>query len=331
MFETTPVSFSSPDFEDRVLILLGSDPKKWQHVRQSRHFVFRGSGNTEVQVAGPTVVVHVGGGSVDDVVKEILKNPDVGVTRGAVDPFAYVDDALAKIKQNRKEVAGQLESLLRDTVRTLPGGEGAILLERILSGTVKEQYGAEIGSAWEQLLALPQSAWNDPNNAGRQLATLYFVGKIHKKLDVDSPERRQLDAPKGLTGPTFPPYHARNFTGGKYVNRQVSGDEVFYKYHGVHNRTGKTHNYLTKKKYTSEADLRNDLAILDEWGIKIDRVTEFRPAKGTWISEGTAARQVGEITGEIRPGGGWQGVIDVGNLPKSSVIRTDRLPRSFFQ
>jgi hypothetical protein len=130
---------------------------------------------------------------------------------------------------------------------------------------------------------------------------------------------------KSLPGPTIPAYHAKNFTNGKYVNRQVSGDEITFKYHGVSNRSGKTHNYLSNKRYTSEAGLRDDLAILDEWGIKIDRVTTFKPAKGTWISEGTAAPQVGSVTGEVRVGGGYQGLIDVPNLPKSSVIRTDLL------
>jgi len=93
----------------------------------------------------------------------------------------------------------------------------------------------------------------------------------------------------------------------------------------VNNRTGKTHNYLSNQRYTSESALRNNLAILDEWGITIDRMTTFTPARGTWISEGTAARQVGGLTGEIREGGGYQGLIDVPNLPNSSVIRTDLL------
>jgi hypothetical protein len=49
-------------------------------------------------------------------------------------------------------------------------------------------------------------------------------------------------------------------------------------------------------------------------------------AKGTWISEGTAARKVGELTGEIRVGGGYQGLINVDDLPSSSVLRTDIVP-----
>lgn len=130
-------------------------------------------------------------------------------------------------------------------------------------------------------------------------------------------------------GPAVPAYHAKNFDRSTYTNRQVSGDEVFYKYHGVNNRTGKTHNYLTKRLYATETELRDDLAILGEWGITIDRVTTFQPARGTWISEGKAAGQVGYVTGEIRPGGGYQGLIGVDNLPNSSVIRTDLLPGSF--
>ncbi|OMH36545.1 hypothetical protein BGP75_09635 [Motiliproteus sp. MSK22-1] len=122
-----------------------------------------------------------------------------------------------------------------------------------------------------------------------------------------------------------------NYTGGTAVNRQVSGDEIFYKYHGKDNRLGKTHNYVTQKQYTSEVELRNDLAILDEWGIEIDRVTTFRPPKGTWVSEGTAAKQVGDFTDEFRPGGGYQGLLDINNLPKSSWIRTDKLPEGFKQ
>lgn len=144
-------------------------------------------------------------------------------------------------------------------------------------------------------------------------------------LGAESSDSPGFVAQKRLPGPTVPAYHAKNFTGSNYVNRQVSGDEIFYKYHGVNNRTGKTHNYLSNKRYTSEAALRDDLAILDEWGITIDRMTTFRPARGTWISEGTAARQVGGLTGEIRVGGGYQGLIDVPNLPNSSVIRTDLL------
>jgi hypothetical protein len=38
-----------------------------------------------------------------------------------------------------------------------------------------------------------------------------------------------------------------------------------------------------------ENKLRGDLAIRKEWGVKIDKVSEFNIPKGTWISEGKVA------------------------------------------
>ena len=46
---------------------------------------------------------------------------------------------------------------------------------------------------------------------------------------------------------------------------------------------------------------------------------------GTWIGEGTAARQVSRDGTEILTGGGYQGIIDVKNLPKSTIIRTNKI------
>ena len=43
------------------------------------------------------------------------------------------------------------------------------------------------------------------------------------------------------------------------------------------------------------------------------------------IGEGTAARQVSRDGTEILTGGGYQGIIDVKNLPKSTIIRTDKI------
>ncbi len=106
-------------------------------------------------------------------------------------------------------------------------------------------------------------------------------------------------------GPKIPDYHVGNFTNKLITNRQVSGEETFYKYHGPDNRLGKTHNYVTKELYSIESALRDDLAILDEWGISFTHVTTFKPVKGTWIGEGTAAKQVGDFSDEIRLGGGY--------------------------
>ena len=126
-------------------------------------------------------------------------------------------------------------------------------------------------------------------------------------------------------GPNIPDYHRKNFTDGIVSMRQVSGEETFYKYHGKSNRLGREYNYVTNKKYTSEKTLREDLAILKEWGVEIKSVTTFKPHAGTWIGEETAARQVSRDGTEILTGGGYQGIIDVKNLPKSTIIRTDKI------
>lgn len=93
-------------------------------------------------------------------------------------------------------------------------------------------------------------------------------------------------------------------------------DSNFFKYHGVDNRTGRKFSWLTNKKYTSEAELRSDLAIRTDWGVNISSVSAFKAPKGTWISEGSTAAQ-----GVGYSGGGYQAVIS--NLPKSWIIRTD--------
>jgi len=126
-------------------------------------------------------------------------------------------------------------------------------------------------------------------------------------------------AAKGPPGPTLPKNIAETFTGGTYKNRKLANNETYYKYHGVDNRTGRKFAWLTNQKYTSEDQLRADLAIRHDWGVKITRVSEFNVPKGTWISEGPAAPQ-----GAGYPGGGYQGVVS--NLPRAWVVNTLGVP-----
>ena len=123
--------------------------------------------------------------------------------------------------------------------------------------------------------------------------------------------------PKTLPGPTLPEKIADTFTDSAYVNRQLATDTSFFKYHGVDNRTGRKFSWVTDQKYSSEAELRRALAIREDWGVSITRVSEFNVPKGTWISEGTAASQ-----GAGFPGGAYQGVIQ--NLPRSWITRTNK-------
>ncbi|MGY8829214.1 MAG: two-partner secretion domain-containing protein [Pseudomonadales bacterium] len=122
---------------------------------------------------------------------------------------------------------------------------------------------------------------------------------------------------KTLPGPKLPEKISETFKDGGYTNRQLADESKFYKYHGVDNRTGRKFSWLSDKKYTSETELRADLAIRHDWGVKITSVSTFKVPKGTWVSEGAAAAQ-----GVGYPGGGYQAVIT--NLPKSWVTRTDR-------
>ena len=126
-------------------------------------------------------------------------------------------------------------------------------------------------------------------------------------------------AAKRPPGPTLPKGIADTFTGGAYKNRKLATDETYYKYHGTNNRTGKPFSWLTNQKYTSEAQLRADLAIRHDWGVNITRVSEFNVPKGTWVSEGPAAPQ-----GAGYPGGGYQAVVT--NLPRAWVINTLGVP-----
>ncbi|WP_310592026.1 RHS repeat-associated core domain-containing protein, partial [Bacteroides stercoris] len=160
---------------------------------------------------------------------------------------------------------------------------------------------------------------SDPIGLAGNNPTLYgYVQDINTWLDWFGLKCAKVSK----KGPDIPDYHKKNFTDGIVTMRQVNGDEIFYKYHGKSNRLGREYNYVTNKKYTSEKVLREELAILEEWGVEIESVTTFKPQAGTWIGEGTAARQVSSDGAEVLSGGGYQGIINVKNLPKSTIIQT---------
>jgi len=84
-------------------------------------------------------------------------------------------------------------------------------------------------------------------------------------------------------------------------------------------------NLLQPKKYSSEAELRKDLAILKDWGVDITRVTTLRPERGKWIIEGIATPQKSRNGLESLSNDGYQGLIKVSDLPASSIIKTERV------
>ncbi|AWX44287.1 hypothetical protein HME9304_01287 [Flagellimonas maritima] len=147
------------------------------------------------------------------------------------------------------------------------------------------------------------------------------ISKIRvKKIDevVDDLELQEISKTiKYLPGPKLPQKIAATFANKFYINRKIVNDEVFYKYHGVDNRTGKKYTWLTNRKYMTEESLREGLAIRKDWGVKLEKISEFKVPKGTWVSEGKAASQGIEYSGQD-----YQAVIL--NLPKAWIIRTDK-------
>ncbi|NDW11228.1 hypothetical protein D0T56_16410 [Dysgonomonas sp. 520] len=145
-------------------------------------------------------------------------------------------------------------------------------------------------------------------------------GQVGKLLDDIVDETKFVDLVKDikyLPGPELPLKIAETFEKGVYINRQLKINEKLFKYHGINNRTGKKYSWFTNKKYATEEELRQQLAIRNDWGVQIEYVTEFNVPAGTWVSEGKAAAQ-----GIGYPGGGSQAVIT--NTPNAWIVRTDK-------
>lgn len=147
---------------------------------------------------------------------------------------------------------------------------------------------------------------------------------------LDAAARQEVD-PRIVknAAPPLPDYHINNFLNREITTRQVDGTEIFYKYHGESNLMGRTHNYVTKSLYPNERILREELAILEEWGVVITNVTTFRPKAGTWIYEGLAAPQTSTLGDEALKGLGYQGLINVADLTEDTIISTSRIPQGF--
>ena len=78
-----------------------------------------------------------------------------------------------------------------------------------------------------------------------------------------------------------------------------------------------------KQTYSNERQLRESLAILPEWGVTITQKSKFNAPAGTWVSEGLAAKQVGQLDPSIvMKGGDYQAVIS--NVPNVWIENTTR-------
>ena len=125
-------------------------------------------------------------------------------------------------------------------------------------------------------------------------------------------------------GPQLPAFQVKNFANGKYFNRKLESDEIFYRYHGVNNRSGDSFISTMKKEYSSEHSLRDGVAILDEWEVTMTSKSKIRVPAGTWVSEGRAASQIGDLTGEVRHGGDYQALFSMPDIPDSWIVTTGR-------
>ena len=140
----------------------------------------------------------------------------------------------------------------------------------------------------------------------------YFLENIPDEKTIEDLSKTIQNLP----GPQLPPKIAFTFNNSLYTNRRLTSNETYFKYHGRDNRTGKKYAWFTNKKYSTENELREKLAIRSDWGVEIESVTEFNVPAETWISEGQAAAQ-----GPGYPGGDYQAVIL--NVPKAWIIRTE--------
>ncbi|MBF0208807.1 MAG: pre-toxin TG domain-containing protein [Oligoflexia bacterium] len=126
------------------------------------------------------------------------------------------------------------------------------------------------------------------------------------------------------SGPQLPSRQIKNFKNQKYFNRKLDEDEIFYRYHGENNREGRKFIYATKIEYIDEQSLRNGAAILDEWGVTITSKSKIQAPSGSWVSEGLAAAQKGELTSEMRIGGEYQSLFATPDIPVSWILNTTK-------
>lgn len=146
---------------------------------------------------------------------------------------------------------------------------------------------------------------------------LVAISKSLSNLIDDSELEKLTKGIKYLPGPLLPPKIAATFTNSVYTNRKLLMRERYFKYHGENNRTGKKYTWVVNKKYATEKQLREELAIREDWNVEIKYISEFEVPAGIWVSEGKAASQ-----GIGYPGGEYQAVIL--NVPKTWILKTTK-------
>ncbi len=225
-----------------------------------------------------------------------------------------------------KVLYAQIDSRLNEYWNTLSSTDNIGRYHRgrlvIPAATIIVPFGIGVASKAERLkdalkLLKESSAENWKKFIGRmgELTIKNAEKRIDDLVDDASLEILAKEV-KYLPGPQLPWNIAETFEGLIYQNRKLTSNERYFKYHGTGNKTGRKYTWVVKRKYSSESELRKMLAIKEEWGIKIEFVSEFDVPAGIWVSEGKAAAQ-----GLGYPGGDYQAVIL--NIPSSWIIRIE--------
>lgn len=179
---------------------------------------------------------------------------------------------------------------------------------------------SKVGRMKALLKAIAETSKDDISRLGqkiREALKIEFAGtaRLESKLLDEAEIQKLASTIRLLPGPELPTKIAASFTNSIYKNRKLISSERFFKYHGIHNRTGRKYTWVVRRKYATENELRDGLAIRKDWGVDIKSVTEFEVPPGIWVSEGTAASQ-----GIGYPGGHYQAVIL--NVPRTWIIKT---------
>lgn len=240
---------------------------------------------------------------------------------------AVLDAATGKVGgilyKGGKATLGFIKGIIKRTNIRTPEklAQMASVAKRVVGEKINKLDGVELELAIEGTTDLVSKADKLGVNNVEGINDLRKVALESAKDNADDLARNlddYVDAATKGAGPRLPVKQVGDtFKNGVYYNRKLKTDEVFYKYHGVDNRTGRKYTWLVKSKYSSEQVLRENLAILPEWGVEISKRTKFVAPKGTWVSEGIAAPQKGVNS---MPGGDYQSVIS--NVPKAWIVNT---------
>jgi RHS repeat-associated protein len=118
---------------------------------------------------------------------------------------------------------------------------------------------------------------------------------------VDDPALGVAPPKVSRAGSSLDPSISRNFVEAERI--VLTEPTTFTRFHG--GTSQKVRRWMTSEELTSRVDVRRRLALPQEWGNRISKITEVTLPEGTVIWRGPAAPQV-QANGKVLPGGGDQ-------------------------